>query len=221
MDKLQATITAAANAVKPNIAAGSQAALQPGAYGGDKNASFFSDPSTRASFMAQFGIQGDAKTQQDMRTYQELQAAAAIAQQQLTADQQYYSKLLEAQNNEATMLKSMQHSLEMLVFMYGAAAAIAGMKIPIPTAPLGFATGGAFMVGGQAGPDANLVTMALTAGELVTVQTPTQQQSSGQSKNVIVNLNIATPNVSSFNASRASIANKTAATVAQALKQRA
>lgn len=40
----------------------------------------------------------------------------------------------------------------------------------------GFATGGAFTVGGAAGTDRNLVGMRLTRGERVTVQTPGQQR---------------------------------------------
>jgi len=72
----------------------------------------------------------------------------------------------------------------------------------------GFATGGAFTVGGVAGTDRNLVGMRLTRGERVTVQTPEQQRKNEtQSVPSTINLsfNINTPNADSFRRSQGQI----------------
>lgn len=72
----------------------------------------------------------------------------------------------------------------------------------------GFATGGAFTVGGAAGTDRNLVGMRLTRGERVTVQTPQQQrknQPHQENSSITMSFNITTPDADSFRRSQGQI----------------
>lgn len=75
---------------------------------------------------------------------------------------------------------------------------------------LGFASGGAFTVGGSAGRDTNLVSFKATKGERVIVQTPDQQkqQDRQSSNNVVVNMTINTPNPAAFRASESQVASQ-------------
>lgn len=75
---------------------------------------------------------------------------------------------------------------------------------------LGFASGGAFTVGGSAGRDTNLVSFKATKGERVIVQTPDQQKQQDRQlgNNVVVNMTINTPNPAAFRASESQVASQ-------------
>lgn len=73
-----------------------------------------------------------------------------------------------------------------------------------------FRRGGSFDVGGNGGPDSQLVQFMASPNESVTVETPAQRRrrlssnggASGQNKTVVVNMNVQTPDANSFNRSK-------------------
>lgn len=72
----------------------------------------------------------------------------------------------------------------------------------------GFATGGAFDVGGTGGTDSQLVQFMASPNERVTIETPSQRkdrldgQSSAPSRTVVVNMSVRTPDANSFRRSK-------------------
>lgn len=72
----------------------------------------------------------------------------------------------------------------------------------------GFATGGSFKVGGTGGTDSQLVQFMASPDERVTVQTPAQVRSQGNSSGqrpIVINMNVATPDANSFRRSETQI----------------
>jgi hypothetical protein len=67
-----------------------------------------------------------------------------------------------------------------------------------------FANGGSFNVGGSGGTDSQLVQFMASPNETVTIQTPQQRQAGngGGSRNVIVNMEVKTPDANSFRRSQ-------------------
>ena len=203
----------------PAASAGATVASQPGAFGGDQNASFFYDPSSRQEFMSQFGIQGDAATKAADRQYQQEVAAYNLQLQQYEWDK------VAAQQQIALM----QQQLAALgkIDVSGGYGTIAkpGGNLSNPFSPWGTsasgASGGSWVVNGMPGQDMNYVGMNLSHGELVSVTPPGQSLPGGSGgAPVTVNLTISTPDVASFKQSRSSVVNHVAAMVAAATNNR-
>jgi len=83
-----------------------------------------------------------------------------------------------------------------------------GLNLPFE----GFASGGDFTVGGAGGTDSRFVGFMATPGERISVKTPAQQ-AAGAVSNTTINVNISTPDASSFRQSEGQIAAKIAAAV--------
>lgn len=203
----------------PKDSAGALASRAPGAYGADKNASYFYDPNKREEFLGQFGIHGDAATQraerafqlqmqqyhQQLKAYEDAQKAAAVAQQLLIMQNYWLMQIAERQKEYARD--------------YGLNRFQTGAAVRSTPSPPGFATGGDFLVSGSPGEDVNLVSMRLTAGELVSVRTPEQQKSAQTGSPMVVNVTINANDLGNRE-SRASIVSGVARAMAQATKNR-
>ena len=82
----------------------------------------------------------------------------------------------------------------------------------------GAADGGSFIVRGSPGRDTNLVNLALTAGELVSIKTPAQQKAlAPNSFNIVIN----TPDAQSFHKARGSVVARMSQMVQAATRNRA
>lgn len=84
------------------------------------------------------------------------------------------------------------------------AGALGGLFGGGGAAPAGAQNGADFRVGGSGGTDSQLVAFRATPGERVMVQTPAQQAGS-QGRPVVVNFNVQTPDVTSFQRSQSQL----------------
>jgi hypothetical protein len=199
-----AIIAAAAAMQKPtppDVSAGATQSRAPGAYGGDQNASFFSDANSREQFLGQFGIKGNEQTQAAERAYalqlkQYTQMQAAAIQAQADADQ------------ARQQLAEVNWWLSVLTWWQSKAAA----GDPNPAK---FAQGGDFTVLGRPGTDANVVSFRATSGEKVSIRTPEQSRAAAASS-VVVNFTIHTPDAAGLKSSRSAIVNQVSKAVAKA-----